>query len=911
MAEIRLLGPVGLWIGEVEVDIGAAKQRLVFAALAAQPRQVVPIDVLADRVWGEQLPKRPAGTLYPYLSLLRSALGPAGFGIDRRSGGYVLDAPETAVDALRFRRLVMESDAAGLWAALALWRGVPLTGMDSSWAVSYRNGLLDDRLSAWLRLAERTEGLGGLADELVRVAGEYPLSEPLAGFLIRALVQAGRRAEALRSYAELRDRLIRELGEEPNDELQELHLSILRRERTPTDQSIKPVPRQIPAVTQALVGRAAELRALDESLDIAVPAVAISIIVGTAGIGKTTLALHWAHRIKDRYGGGQIFLNLHGFDPAGEPTAPAEALRVCLEAIGVRPEEVPDGLEARVAMFRSLTAERRLLVVLDNARDAAQVRPLIPSGPGCAVVVTSRNQLTGVVAEFGARPVMLDLLSAADAEKLLSERMGVRQVPAEPAAVAALARHCSGLPLALSVLAAHAALLPKLPLGELACQLTDSGSRLDRFETADPMTSVRAVLSWSRDVLDPEARRLFRLLGLHPGPDISAPAAASLAGTDRASIERALRRLCQASLLVEHVADRYACHDLLRVFAAETLSAEESPADRDAALRRLLDHYLHTAYRAIGRLNPGRDEFDLGQPCGGARPEDIADVGTALAWFTDELPVIRSTIELASATGNHVDTWRLADLTARFLGRKGRYQDAIAVEEVGLAAAQRLGDSSALAMSYRGLAYFHSRADQLTEARQHIRRSLQLYRSSGDRIGLASALETAALVLDQSGEYRAAISHLENAARIFTARGHRIRQLRCLGSIGWYQAQLGELDAAASAGREALALAGDLGDLKSVAAGHQLLGYVSNCEQNYGAAVRSYEQAVQIYRKIGDRFYAATTLQSIGDIQAEAGDNRAARTAWTDALGIFDELDHPLAEKLRTQLATHPSARRV
>ncbi len=912
MAEIRLLGPVGLWIGEVEADVGAAKQRLVLAALATEPGQVVPIDVLADRVWGERLPKRPAGTLYHYLSLLRGALEPAGFGIGRRSGGYLLDAPETAVDALRFRRQITtfdESDpVAALRSGLALWRGVPLAGMDSSWAVSYRNGLLDDRLSAWLRLAERTESLGGLADELVRVAGEYPLSEPLSGFLIRALVQAGRRAEALRSYAELRDRLIRELGEEPNDELQELHLSILRRERKPTAQSAKPdfgVPRQIPAVTQALIGRSAEIRALDESLDIAVPAVAISIIVGTAGIGKTTLALHWARRIKDRYPAGQIFLNLHGFDPAGEPTAPAEALRACLEAIGVRPEEVPDGLDARVVMFRSLSAERRLLVVLDNARDAGQVRPLIPAGPGCAVVVTSRNQLTGVVAEFGARPVLLDLLSAADAEKLLSERMGARQVPAEPAAVAALARHCSGLPLALSVLAAHAALLPKLPLVELACQLTDSGSRLDRFETADPMTSVRAVLSWSRDVLDPEARRLFRLLGLHRGPDISGPAAASLAGTDRATIEQALRRLCQASLLVEHVADRYACHDLLRVFAAETLSAEESPADRDAALRRLLDHYLHTAYRAIGMLNPGRDEFDLGQPHGGTQPEDLADVGTALAWFTDELPVIRSTIELASATGNHADTWRLADLTARFLGRKGRYQDAIALEEVGLVAAQRVGDPSTLAMTYRGLAYFHTRSGQLDEAWQHIRRSLGLYRSSGDRIGLAYALEIAGLVQDQRGEYRAAISYLENAVRIFTAQRHRLGQLRCLGSIGWYQAQLGELGAAAATATEALALASDLGDLKSIAASHQVLGYVSNREQNHEAAVRSYQEAVQLYRRIGDRFYVATTLQSIGDIQAEAGDVQAARTTWTEALSIFDELDHPQAEALRTQLATH------
>lgn len=903
VAEIRLLGPVEVWVCDAEMNVGAAKQRLVLAALAADAGQLVPIDVLADRVWGEQLPKRPVDALYQYLSLLRSALGSAGMGITRRSGAYRLDVPETDVDALRFRRQIStfgDADPTALRSALSLWRGQPLAGLDSNWAVSYRGGLLDDRLSAWLRLAERTDDLAGLADELGRVAGDYPLSEPLSAFVIRALVQAGRRAEALQVYAGLRARLIRELGEEPNDELRQLHLSILRRDRpsaarTPPDPV---VPRQIPAVAQVLIGRSAELRALDEALS----ARAFAIVVGTAGVGKTTLASHWAHRVKDRFPGGQLFLNLRGFDPAGAPTAPAEALRTCLEGVGVRPEEVPAGFDERVALFRSLTAERRLLVVLDNVRDADQVRPLVPAAPGSAVVVTSRNQLPGVIAEFGACPVPLELLSAADAESLLSERMGARQLPAEPAAIADLARLCSGLPLALSVLAAHAALLPKLPLGELARQLSDGGSPLDRFETADPMTSVRAVLAWSRDVLDPEARRLFRRLGLHPGPDISAPAAASLAGAARGSTEQALRRLCRASLLVEHAPGRYACHDLLRLFAAETAGAEETAADRAAAVRRLVDHYLHTAYRATGVLNPARDEFDLGQPYDGVRPEDLTDVEAALTWFTDELPVLRAVIELTSANGNHTGTWRLADLTARFLGRRGRFQDAIAVEQIGLDAAGQAGDAAALAMTHRGLAYFHTRTGRLAEARGYARRSIDRYRSIGDRVGLACALEIAALILDQRGAYRPAISYLDNAVRIFAAHNHRIGQLRCLGSIGWYRAQLGDLTAASATAAKALALATDLGDLKSVAASHQVLGYLSTRQHDHPAAVAAYRQAEHVYRRIGDQLYVAMTLQSIGEVHADAGDHDAARKAWSAALEIYEELDHPRAGTLRRTL---------
>lgn len=918
MAEIRLLGAVEVWAGETEIDIGAAKQRLVLAALAAEPRKAVPIDVLADRVWGDRLPMRPSGALYQYVSMLRRALRPIGVGIVRRNGGYLLDVRDTAVDALRFQRQLSaakegdpEATADALRSTLALWRGVPLTGLDSSWAISYREGLTEARLAAWLQLAERMADAGALSevsDDLVRIAREYPMSEPLAGFVIRALVEAGRRAEALRFFAMLRDRLIQELGEEPNEKLQALHTSVLRGDRVLTTPAATDtghqVPRQLPAAPRGFVGRRTELSTLDDQLATAARAIAISTVVGSAGIGKTTLALHWAHQVKDRFPAGQLFVNLRGYDPTSPPTEPAEALRTCLEAIGTPSEQVPADLEARAAMFRSLTAERPLLVILDNARDSAQVRPLIPTASGCAVVITSRDRLTGVVAQFGARPILLDLLSTADARSLLVERIGSRRADSAPAAVTTLAKQCANLPLALSVLAAHTAMQPGKSLAELARQLTaDDRTRLDRFDTADPATSVRAVFSCSYDALEPDPRRLFRLLGLHPGPDISVPLAASLLGADRAGTEAALRRLCRASLLTEHVPDRYACHDLLRSFAAEAAQADESADERDAAVRRLLDHYLHTAYQAIGLLNPGRDELNLGRAHPGAQPEYLADVDAALAWFAIELPGIRSSIEAESTAWHTAGRWRLADLTARFLGRQGRWHDAISVGQIGVVAAERTGDSSAVAMTHRGLAYFHTRTGRFDEARRHSRRSLDLYRSNDDPVGLARALEIAAFGPAERQDFSTAIRYTENALKLFATQADQIGQLRCLGSIGWFRAQLGELGPAGDCISEALRLAEELGDLKSLAAAHHTFGYLRHREHRYAAAIRSYEQAEQVYRRVGDRYYVAIALQSIGDVRSDAGDAHAARAAWEDALDIFDELGHARAGVLRDRIA--------
>src|SRR6201996_1828039 len=362
------------------------------------------------------------------------------------------------------------------------------------------------------------------------------------------------------------------------------------------------VPRQLPTRVPHFAGRASELTLLDGLLDEAASdqvtgatGVVISAIGGTAGVGKTALALHWAHRVAHRFPDGQLYANLRGFDAGnGKPADPADVLRGFLDALSVHPEQLPADVEGLAGLYRSVLAGRRMLVLLDNAADVAQVRPLLPASPECLVIVTSRRDLAALAAREGAQLLQLDVLTEQEANELLVTRLGKDRAAQEPWAVTQLATLCARLPLALSVVVARAAAAPKLPLSSLAAELTELG-RLDALDAGDPAANVRIVLSLSYRHLPETAARMFRLLGLHPGPDISAAAAASLAGVPVAAARVALRDLTRASLLMEVAPGRFAFHDLLRSYAAE----QKTPAEGVVSTtRRMLDHYLHTAYRA-------------------------------------------------------------------------------------------------------------------------------------------------------------------------------------------------------------------------------------------------------------------------------------------------------------------------
>jgi transcriptional regulator with XRE-family HTH domain len=436
-------------------------------------------------------------------------------------------------------------------------------------------------------------------------------------------------------------------------------------------QLLPVVPRQLPIAIRHLAGRADQLKILDGLLDRfdgtegtadTGGTALISAISGTAGVGKTALAVHWAHRVAERFPDGQLYVNLRGFDPSGAPVEPAEAIRGFLDAFGTSAGRIPGGPDAQAALYRSLLAGRRMLIILDNARDEAQVRPLLPGSAPCLVVVTSRRQLAGLAATECAQLLNLDVLTHAEAHEMLSRRLGPELVEGESAAVSELISLCARLPLALAIAAARHAARPSRPLQALVEELRPAQDRLtvlDATDVADAVTSARAVFSWSYQSLTQPAARMFRLLAVHPGPDITAAAAASVAGVRQERARQVLTELVLANLLAEHGDGRYTCHDLLRAYAAEQASTSDSDADRKAAMHRMLDHYLHTAFGAAKLLDQVDPAARPPAPVPGVVPEELADRGAAYAWFEAERPVLSAAISQAARHGFDGHAWHL------------------------------------------------------------------------------------------------------------------------------------------------------------------------------------------------------------------------------------------------------------
>ncbi|MFB6720840.1 BTAD domain-containing putative transcriptional regulator [Kribbella sp. NPDC056345] len=933
--EIRLFGPVEVQVGLERLEIGSAKPRLVFAILAATPGTLVPVDVLMDRVWGQNPPGRATATLYPYLSMLRKALEPAGIGIVRRSGGYLCEAAANDVDVVRFRerlrvaKLSHRDAAIGLLSeALALWRGQPLAGLSGNWVDGFRAALGQERLAGWLGLARHREQAGTLdliADELLALTADHPLSEPLAGYVLSALALAGRRAEALDHYAALRERLVDELGTEPGAELSERHTTLLRRAPARTSvqtrEAAPAVLRQLPALGRSFVGRDEQVGRLDELADLVGTGdegtTVVAAITGTGGIGKTTLAVHWAHRVAGRFPDGQLYLNLRGFDPVGAPLEPSQAVGDLLAALGASPHDIPAELPARAAMFRSLVAGRRLLILLDNARDTEQVRPMLPGAGHCMVVVTSRNALAGLVAERGADVICLGPLTVADARALLQARVSTDRLAAEPSAVAELLRPCGGLPLALAVVAARAALHPRQPLGELASQLASIHRRLDAFDTDDPRTTIRAVFNSSYNALEPEAQRTFCLLGLHPGPEISATAAASLTGN--ADVHVDLRQLVAAHLVtVDH--GRYGMHDLVRAYACEL---SEADPERATATQRMLDHYLWSSYAGELLQSPHRTPPVAVPPPAqpGVRPDTVTDLDAAQAWFGTERPVLLRLIHLAAMTGLDSAAIQLSEMFRTFLLQHRLFDDWITIEHSALSAAERLCDRAAASTALRALGRAYAGLGQYAEATSHLDASLKIARADRDPLGEADCHRMMASLHDQQNDYATARCHARQAHELYAQLGNKPGQASALNEIGWFSAHLNDHVAATSACKAAIAIATEIGSYRREAAAWHSLGYAYRQTGNHQAAVDSYRHAVSAgqlasrgpvaaSREAGDKHFVAEALTDLGDALRDSGDHIAARQAWCQALDILADLDSPAAAQARKALtertAVHP-----
>jgi DNA-binding SARP family transcriptional activator len=727
--EVRLLGEVGLAGDDGRVvPVAGVKQRTMLAMLALHIGRTVPVARLVDVGWGDRTPDTARRQAVNCVSALRQLLGPAVVSVH---SGYLLEG--VPVDLVRFEAAVTRAREAArhrtedaielLDRALALWRGPALGGTAGLPAQAAR---LDDmRLDALEQRAELHLTVGrhaALVPELTGLINDHPHREGLVAALMLALYRSGRQAAALETYRRTVARLADELGIDPGPQLRQRHAAILRgdpaldqpappaaRPAAPPAAPLRPAPSgpsggargpephgtgpvdpeqvrpaHLPATSAPFVGRAAVLRRLDALVPGAdgpgTSTAAISAVAGAAGVGKTTLALHWAHRVADRFPDGQLFVDLRGFDPAGPPVDPSEALRLFLGALGVAADCVPADRQAQIGLYRSLLAGRRVLVVLDNARDADQVRPLLPGAPGCLTLVTSRDQLAGLVAGEGAHLVTLDLLPAPEARDLLARRLGRARVAAEPRATDEIVAACARLPLALAVVAARAAAHPGFPLDALARELQDSEDRLAPFDTADATVDIRAAFSCSYRAVTPAAARLFRLLGLHPGPDFTVPAAASLAGAGRERVRPWLAELTRAHLVAEQVPGRFVLHDLLRAYAADLAERLDSGAERRAARLRLLDHHLHTAKAAGALLHPLRDPIAPAAPAPGVTPESLADRPRALAWCIAEHRVLLALIRLAAGHGFDDHCWQLGQ-HARAVG--GYRHAAALFQEIG------------------------------------------------------------------------------------------------------------------------------------------------------------------------------------------------------------------------------------
>jgi DNA-binding SARP family transcriptional activator/tetratricopeptide (TPR) repeat protein len=926
--EFCLLGPLLVRRGGVRVPVAPGKQRAVLAALLLSADRVVSCDELTEVLWGSAPPPSARVAVQNHVMRLRKALGD-GAQISTHPHGYEIRVEAGDLDVSRFEAHLAASRAAardGSWdaaagearAGLALWRGEPLADVKSDLLatrdiprlVELRLQAVEVLLDADLRLGRQAE----VITEVQRLVAAHPLRERLHGLLMRALYRDGRQAEALAAYARARQILVDELGTEPGAGLRELHRQILTGDPAldppgpapGTAHSPPPMaPRQLPAAVAGFTGRAAELAALARILDEASAdspgTVVISAIGGIAGVGKTALALHWAHQVAGRFADGQLYVNLRGFDPSGVPMAAADAVRGFLDALGVPPDRIPVQAEAQAGLYRSLLADRRMLIVLDNARDEQQVRPLLPASPASLVIVTSRNQLGGLAAADRARLLSLDVLSHDEAVHMLTVRIGAARAAAEPAAAAEIAALCGRLPLALAVAAARAEARPDFPLAALAAELRDRADRLDALDAGDPAASVRAVFSWSYRQLSAAAARMFRLLGLHPGPDISAAAAGSLAAADQSQARHLLAELTRAHLAAEQVPGRYALHDLLRAYAADQARNTDSQPDRAAATGRVLDHYLHTARNGASMMLPSLGPIPLAPPSPGTVPERFTRHEQPLAWFEAEYHVLLAAMAQAVDWGLDDRAWQISVVMHPMLAVHGHDAEwTTGIKRMNMAAAVR--DNAAMIAS--GAPYEAGALGDYQWVPEYYASMARLYQQLGNCRGQALCLHALAVVAEYQGQYAEALSHAEQAASLVRGIGDKTGETELLNAAGWYHALLGDYRQARGLCRQALALNTHHGSRRLEGNIWNSLGYTEYHAGDFGEAAACYQRALCIFQAVGDRWGEADTLTSLGDIRRAAADLPQAREAWQQALDILDDLQHPDAAKVRAKLAS-------
>ncbi|WP_253767888.1 AfsR/SARP family transcriptional regulator [Goodfellowiella coeruleoviolacea] len=891
----QLLGPVTVCNGDGTLRLGGPKQRTVLASLLLNANRVVSEKELIALLWEDEPPTSARGQVQVRVWELRKLLGRSV--IVRRSPGYLIEVRPGELDVQVFEDAVVAATAdlaAGraresavrLREALELWQGPPLGGVTDALASRDGKVLEERRIAAWEKLfaAELAAGRHAqVVGELRRVSETYPFREQLQAHLMVALHRSGRASEALAVYTDTHRRFATELGIEPGRSLQELHLQILQGLDDQDDQyavdepapavqvAARVRPAELPFDVRGFAGRYAELQVLNSQLN-AGSAADVWVVNGSAGVGKTALAVHWAWRVRERFPDGQLYVDLRGFDADQEPITPLAALGRLLLAIGVDAERLPADLDSRIGLYRSMMADRSMLLVLDNARDADQVLPLLP--PVGTVVVTSRNRLGELIVRCGARSLPLGVLSAADSRAVLASVLGETQVRAEPTAVDELARLCGHLPLALRIAAANLTATPVPRIGELAAELA-YGSPL-RVLTVDgaeesPITRAFAV---SYETLTPQLRQLFRRLGLIPGPDFTAPVAAALVDAPVNEVTRQLSRLAAAHLLEQHVPGRYRLHGLLRRYALDRAQGEENDQDRHAAWTRLTRCYLAWVDAAEARFQRYAARMPRDEPAVDAPPVRFGSTAEALAWLDSEHENLAALLPLAAERGPHPVAWYLADAVRFLFHHRGRRVEWLDIAPDVLAAARAKGEPRVEAFMLQSIGNSALHVGRRAQAIECLTEAARVHRTSDWLEGEASTRNTLGIALRAAGRLVEAREEFARALELHRMVGSRVGEMMVLNNLGYMCRQLGQLTEATEYLTAALALSAEKGAVE--AAVLVSLGFVLWLRGNGAQAVEHLTRASQLHRDLGHVHGESFALTGLSLLAVDAGDYQQA-----------------------------------
>ncbi len=956
MMRFRLLGPLEVRAGGEWQEIGARKWRSVLAVLLIKAGQVVPVDVLTSEVWRDAPPARAANLVSIYVHRLRHLMDDTDGSVLRtRAPGYQLRLGAADTDAQVFETLVNDGrralaagdaeTAAGLLAeALALWRGSPLADVPPTPLVEAETErLAEQRLdAAELRITAELAcgGAVQVVPELRRLLADHPLRENLWVLLMRALDGVGRHAEALDAYAQARNAIAGELGVDPGPELRRMYAGLLAkddllaresgdapgsilagtvtassgpREPAPAVAEARisrsvPAPAQLPADVADFTGRENQVRHLCELLSGAAAdgeggAVRVALVAGSGGLGKTSLAVHAAHRVRGSFPDGQLYVNLLGATP--HPLGAGDVLARFLRDLGVDGRDIPVDEAELAARYRTVLAGRRLLVVLDNARDAAQVRPLLPGTASCAVLVTTRSRMPDLAS---TRLVDLNVLDDDDALTLFTRVVGDERAAAEPEATAEVLLACAGLPLAIRICAARLATRSGWTIATMANRLRSEHRRLDELSVGD--LAVRASFQVSFASLSAGAQPdgiapadAFRLLGLWHGPSISSAAAAALFGVPEDLAADALETLVDAHLLESTSPDRYKFHDLLRVYASERAVADLDEPARDAAIGRLLRWYMRTADAAATVVSPSRYDMPLDPAEGDQPPLAFSAADEALAWYDSDRANVIAATEQASAAGRHDIAWRLPAPLLNIFERRGAWTDCIATHRIALNSARQAGNRQGEAWVLNTLGEALGMIRE-SEGIGYLEQSLAIRREIGDRRGEAQAVNNLADAYSRLGRSREAVELFRRARDLNREVGNRYGEGVALTNLGEALIDIDRAEEAVGHLEQASKTFGEIGYLDGIGYAMHTLGQCYMSLRRDTEATDCLRQAVFSHEAAGNRHRQAVALHTLGTVQARSGLPAEAARSWGQAAAIFDQLgDLARAAQVRAEQA--------